>query len=64
MSWQTWALIALIGLCVVVTIWGFSGRERGDARFLRLTYLDGEHCLYVPASGAVGRWHRGQHRAA
>lgn len=69
MAWDTWALLSILSLCLATicwSAWGFyrDSRRSGDARFLRLAYVDGSRYMEVPASGGVGRRHRAQHRAA
>lgn len=69
MSWDTWALLSILSLCVAVICWSAWGFYRdshpgGDDRFLRLRYLDGSKYVEVPAGGGIGRRHRARHRAA
>lgn len=64
MSWEAWTLIGLMAALVAVSVWGFmDAAQPRNSRFLRLAYTKGEGCLYVPASGRVGWFHRGQHRS-
>lgn len=64
MSWETWTLVLLIVALVTLSVWGFmDAAPTRNSRFLRLAYIKGEGCLYVPASGRVGWLHQGRHRA-
>ena len=67
MFWDTWALIAIVALCLSVFVWGCWGSycesREDDARPLRLTLATGGYLeIRVAGGNRGGGRHRGRSR--